>query len=163
MIDVVVTQGVNAGMEDAFEALAREITSKHAVPRQRMSQVRMVACRCAANLHPDRTLDGSGSRAGSPQGQSLRRDHAEIYGMRARKVFSHATYADRIARSARIGLSDRDPIEKGSTSSPTLHCTTCPRRRANISISAGLSFLPAKTTSVDSTWGRLHTAASAIF
>ncbi len=26
MIDVVVTQGVNAGMEDAFEALAREIT-----------------------------------------------------------------------------------------------------------------------------------------
>jgi hypothetical protein len=138
-----------------------EITSKHAVPRQRMSQVRMVPCRCAANLHPDRTLDGSGSRAGSPQGQSLRRDHDEIYGMRARKVFSHATYADRIARSARIGLSDRDPIEKGSTSSPTLHCTTCPRRRANISISAG-RFSTRKDNVSRFNLGRLHTAASAI-
>ena len=41
----------------------------------------------------------------------------------------------------------------------TLHSTTCPGRSLSISISARLSGLSAKTTLVDSIWGRLHTAS----
>ena len=53
-----------------------------------MSEVRMVPCRCRPNLHSDRTLDGSASRA-----------YAQNSGMCSRKVFSHETYADRIAQA----------------------------------------------------------------
>lgn len=67
MINVVVTQRVNAGMEEAFEAIAREITSNTLSQDEGCLRYEWVPCRGTANLHPDRTLDGSGSRPGPPQ------------------------------------------------------------------------------------------------
>jgi hypothetical protein len=69
--------------------------------------------------------------------------------------------SDRLSTVAPV--SSRTAIPNEISTSLTLHGTTCPRRRPNVSISAGLSGLRAKTTSVGSIWGRLHTAASANF
>src|ERR1035437_3803677 len=58
-----------------------------------------------ANLKQPVSADrGSGSRPSSPQGRSLHRAHAQNYGMRSRKVFSHAAYADRIASGLSVTL-----------------------------------------------------------
>jgi hypothetical protein len=54
--------------------------------------------------------------------------------------------SDRLSTVAPV--SSRTAIPNEISTSLTLHGTTCPRRRPNVSISAGLSGLRAKTTSV---------------
>src|SRR5713226_9870198 len=99
-----------------------------------MLEVRMVPCRGAANLHPNRTLDGSGGRPGSHQCRSHRRAHAENSGLRTRKVFSHATYADRIVATHWVPTTSArvlcDPGEFDHRRGPVLRCRHWPSPRS---------------------------------
>jgi quinol monooxygenase YgiN len=53
MIDVVVTQRVNAGMVASFEALAREVTANTLSQDKGCFRYEWYPCRRTANLHPD--------------------------------------------------------------------------------------------------------------
>jgi hypothetical protein len=93
MIDLIVTQRVDQGMEQSFEAIVRELATNTLAQDEEVPEIRMVSRGSAAYVCLDRAMDGIGSSAGSSLSRSHRSVDAKVSSMRSRGFFRGATHA----------------------------------------------------------------------